>query len=1165
MRWKPSLRGPRPKDTVPVPAPVQIQAPVHSPDEENRRWWHNEIKVASDVLSFLTSGFPLVTPIHIQSLQQATTFYLSGFQRSQTQPLSWDDILNSLISKHAVLEFPTWDVAVIACLHAISLPAATRHVLSLVNFEPGRYLRCITLAARIHPSVVSHIELQSVECLLQLNFGQGRDYEDFRQLLEGPGMAAAATFLRPSVIQGILAQSGVSNRLNSQLRSAQNPKQITSAISMIDSLVRTGDASCCNTWLAVLSALDCQATLSEQMDTLVKAISVLSSPRAPRNDHNSTQYMVDRLLEVLPAAQAMFSSQLETGIPEYIGMLIYELGHAVQQATWMHQDIPPSFLSQVQRFPSQRALEAIFEQLQDLSGSSDAAETRLRSYLASSLGSTTGAGTRTMAVAAIREEVEFWKHPPDTVRADFARALSKFQNLDYSLYTACLLAMLEEDDEFIGEIKCIVSMDNEEPCLKFSNQLAHRRQLNQLQDNCWLMLLDYMVRKQDRSYLPKMAASMSLDLWLTTIRSLANLFGPMRNDLSQSGNGLTRDRLDWWDTLQPYTAAIRSLLEIPGRPRQFTWIFFPESQDRVLSFLLTVHEAQTMTSHRNLLAYLFVFLESDGSNLEPMINCIFALKRTSPKGKEICERVLLRKEGGKGNAWPTVPVTLLLAMWIRRPQLQPEDKAALEAIRKLMNLSPTSRFRSSELQVVCNQFQTEYEALIERARELESLRFRMQYQNRTQLSSLLEKLEIEDTSRGRAADSAVPDELLDSVELVGDAEYEISFLLTGLDDLQRQARGVPATARVLLLRLNLKPRKTVLRKLQKPRQLDINFHPSDQGSTAGHGLFKRYLVNNLGSLLSQDRPSVKAIHSATEKLINDSPSTCLSCGGAMSVKLWKASTCSVNCTNALRKVPLEIRLHQLLVDPSSIDLLLTSVYHAAIDTNLKLLPGCPVPKANIRAVIDSFPPLAILQSATDLQAAIRGSDTWGNDREKLLSWICLRFRGFMLSAPDGFRIPSMPHTQQFLLPNFHHEREHLFNSATAYGTGSGVVFHGTQCSRLFSILTDGLRNMSGTEYQMNGAASGPGVYCADEQYTSWSFSGTTGQSWRHSALSNMQVMLGCELKGYTASGVHVIKDDTRLLVRYVFLLPPGYQTPVRAHVEPAMSVAFAKLRSGLLT
>jgi len=171
----------------------------------------------------------------------------------------------------------------------------------------------------------------------------------------------------------------------------------------------------------------------------------------------------------------------------------------------------------------------------------------------------------------------------------------------------------------------------------------------------------------------------------------------------------------------------------------------------------------------------------------------------------------------------------------------------------------------------------------------------------------------------------------------------------------------------------------------------------------------------------------------------------------------------------------------------------------------------------------------------------------------------------MLTAPDGFRIPSMPHTQQFLLPNVHHEREQLFNAATAYGTGSGVVFHGTQCARLFLILSEGLKNMSGTQFQANGAASGPGVYCADEQYTSWSYSGATGQSWKNSTLSNMQVMLGCELKGYTPAGVHVITDDARLLVRYVFLLPAGYQTPVRAHVEPAMSVAFAKLRSGLLT
>jgi hypothetical protein len=258
-----------------------------------------------------------------------------------------------------------------------------------------------------------------------------------------------------------------------------------------------------------------------------------------------------------------------------------------------------------------------------------------------------------------------------------------------------------------------------------------------------------------------------------------------------------------------------------------------------------------------------------------------------------------------------------------------------------------------------------------------------------------------------------------------------------------------------------------------------------------------------------------------------------------------------------------------LVNALSIDLLLTCVYAAAADQSfLKLLPGCPVQKTKIRAVIDSFPPLASLQTATDLQAATRGNDGYGKDREDLLSWLCLMFRGFMMTAPDGFRVPSMPNTIQFLVLNSDHEREQLFNAQPGSPGGSGVVFHGTQISRLFLILTEGLKLMSHTAFMVNGSAMGAGIYCGDDQGTSFPYSGNTGQSWKNSALSNMRIMLGCELATYAApnpGSTHVVTDENRLLVRYVFLLPPVYQCPPRHHVEPAMKTAFANLRSGLLT
>ncbi|KAJ4188738.1 hypothetical protein NW755_006227 [Fusarium falciforme] len=164
----------------------------------------------------------------------------------------------------------------------------------------------------------------------------------------------------------------------------------------------------------------------------------------------------------------------------------------------------------------------------------------------------------------------------------------------------------------------------------------------------------------------------------------------------------------------------------------------------------------------------------------------------------------------------------------------------------------------------------------------------------------------------------------------------------------------------------------------------------------------------------------------------------------------------------------------------------------------------------------------------------------------------------------------MPQTQQFLLMNSHHEREKAFEThlgATA-SAGSGPVFHGTSISRLYLILSAGLKNVSNTPLMRHGAASGPGIYCGDEQATSLGYSQAIGNSWSNSAIDQqMRVMLGCELAKYPTANTptHVVQDETRVLVRYVFLLPANYHTPPRRHVVPAMSTAFAMLRSGRAT
>jgi hypothetical protein len=1300
MRWSLSRLSSSLKDAKTSEA-VETPESATTSDGPNREKWHQEVKKSHDVLEFLVTGYPLIESIHLESLKRSTADYLRGWETSHVRSSAkCDEILGTLIDEHARGEFLTRDVAILACLYALSIPAAIRHLVSLMDLDVERYLRCITLAGQANPHVASGEELRSAQSLLRILSGQGQDFQEFQHLIEALGLGAPLTFVPLEIIQSALERSGIRSRLQRRLDSHLEQKQFMSAsllvswlqcvpriqnnniiavldrhfpswpwliawrpkidrigrwergeftdvqrkklshafcldgpdtathrqeslkvaepecyehvhvhpqstetlerfldllyrahilgpgslelfihlcidnfadetaLSMVDDGIKTGDDSSCSGLLVILQALSPQSSLSSQMRGLTQALPILND-RAPEYVHLSTYHLADRLSGVMEAAQVTFCAQLEKGTGEYMGMLIYNLGNAILQASWIHSNLPSDLLAQFGKFPPQDALEAIFDQLQDHPGSSSSRDFRFKSYLASALGGRGEAKAGSMTLAAIREEVQFWKHPPDTSRRDLARTFEKVRSMDYALYTSCLLVMLREDDLFICQMRHMITLENEQTCLKFARYLAHRRGLNQLRHECWLLLLASLIREQVPSFLPRMADSMSCDQWLDLVDDLTRLLIPVRSRLPQSGTGLTRERLSWWGKLSQNMTAVRFLLESQCERGSLTWLYFPSHQSHIMDLLDIIRQDQSiMPVNRHIVSYL----APNGNNIANVCDCIREIRQTSIIGRAVCERILSRKEMAEREGWSELGLGIVLETWRRsRGSLTQVDKSALDLIGRLLKFPVPPQLHAAACRYVCERLQSEYNTLLHRARELETLR---QHQKPQQIFALLQRLSVDNTSSSRAAVTKIPDELVDAVESVGDAEYELSFALTCLSDLQRRARGISKDSRMLLVRLCL----------QGSPQFCIHFSPNDEGRgqhnywrpadnhepgsticTNRPNLFTYYFGRYLHQLLQRGYFSLQSIHSAILKLITASPATCLVCSGPMSIKLWKPAACSRNCSFKLRNAPLEVRLHNLLVDTLSIDLLLTCVYAAAADqSTLKLLPGCPVQKTKIRAVIDSFPSLASLQTATDLQAAIRGYDGYGKDREDLLSWLCLMFRGFMLTAPDGFRVPGMPNTQQFLMLNSNHEREQLFNAQPGSRGGSGVVFHGTQVSRLFLILTEGLKLMSHTAFMLNAAAMGAGIYCGDDQGTSLPYAGTTGQSWRNSALSNMRIMLGCELATYTARSVHLVTDQNSLLVRYVFLLPQAYQPPPRHHVEPAMSTAFANLRTGLL-
>lgn len=97
---------------------------------------------------------------------------------------------------------------------------------------------------------------------------------------------------------------------------------------------------------------------------------------------------------------------------------------------------------------------------------------------------------------------------------------------------------------------------------------------------------------------------------------------------------------------------------------------------------------------------------------------------------------------------------------------------------------------------------------------------------------------------------------------------------------------------------------------------------------------------------------------------------------------------------------------------------------------------------------------------------------------------------------------------------------------------------------------------------------------AEEPTTAWGYAqkaavttGVATTGWKGSMYHDLRVLLGCELVGAAVpvvAGIHVITDPSRLMVRYIFLMPPTARMPIARHVVPAMSSVFASLRSGAI-
>ncbi|CAO2648557.1 Nn.00g078240.m01.CDS01 [Neocucurbitaria sp. VM-36] len=540
-------------------------------------------------------------------------------------------------------------------------------------------------------------------------------------------------------------------------------------------------------------------------------------------------------------------------------------------------------------------------------------------------------------------------------------------------------------------------------------------------------------------------------------------------------------------------------------------------------------------------------------------------------------------EVSKVDVPPSV-AEIIAAGWIQSNVVDAIEKAVVESVALLLQIEVYKNDIPTEKLLEAAIFWESIEkGIIEEAEHLEGLQKALKIQDPRGTSMLLEELGIPDNSLLDEELMNLPAGLIDLVERVGDKEVELSFALTTSTELQRGAMGMPKAANTLLLRLfvdhigDLPPSFCV--HFNNDDDLDTLEHspwicsqnsksPQDNVCKSVQTAFTWQLNRLIHTQLRIGNIGIADLYRLVKKRLEELGQLCISCGASHNAKnahLRRSTPCDImSCARLWYQLPLDVRIPEIRADTFAVDMMLTSVYAAAMSNKSELLPGCPIyGNELVKTILNSLPSLTVLSHAVNLSTVLK---SYHKDAEKLISWACVQFRGYLATATGICKIPNLPTgTHQFVLVNASPRLESDFVSRLPrYNPKTTVLFHGTSLDRLPAILAQGLRICSGTSLQRTGAAHGKGIYMAEDPATSFTYS-PASLSWRNSGLPNMRLLLGCEVVGNgrsVSSGIHVLTDERSVMVRYVFLFTNYAASPVASHIIPAMASGMAALRSG---
>ena len=690
--------------------------------------------------------------------------------------------------------------------------------------------------------------------------------------------------------------------------------------------------------------------------------------------------------------------------------------------------------------------------------------------------------------------------------------------------------------------------------------------------------------------------TMSFDTWTRMMDDLAQIFRDF--DFKSSGRPVLFFNVGTQEfalELSLHNDSFGLLEQAVGKQLAFRNMFICFQRDNhAARKFLTIADALFFTNPCQFQQFMIMILANFQSpqDVTKVHRTLAALMNCEPKMLQILFDLVSYKESpAKGLA--KLKLILAFQTLLRRNEHQP----ALDQVAELFGIdfSVFLELNANILENANREARQRYQALVQKCRQIESVRYSIQLASPIKARYLFDRLGL---VRSHVRDdmlALLPDAMLSCVDGINDDEIEMRWPITSLTRMQRTAIGL-SNSSAFILRFRVADNgKPVTFGLQTSDQNnDFSARDFEQTSLSGIGVDPVATQKQISS--GQLKPgtlslwallwghlwghfeSLEQTYTLISNQLADWGRGCIMCRQG-TVRLRRLSVCSSpKCRMAYLQAPVDVVLADVWQDQAALNLLLSSVSDMIQtgDQELATLAGFDASRVSLAiglfASLPSVPDLAKYLSGLrnafgdvfDLKSALRAYTADVDLMQTILTSTCLNYRGYLTVASQSQQIPGFG-INQFLLVNATPELETAFANAVVDKTAEPIIlFHGTSLDRLYSILRNGLRVQSGTSLQRHGAASGPGVYLADEPVTAWGYATASAGSWPASDCKNCSVVLGCELAGakpHPGSPIQVVTDPNRLAVRYVFILPSNASMPAAANIRIPMASMYRNFRS----